>query len=73
VYTEADMTATLSAGDWVIIGHYPMQRINTIDKEKFTLYNAFPETLPYGTHVWQVHKYELWDAQRPSLCAVREP
>lgn len=68
VYTEADMSATLSAGDWVIIGHYPMQRINTIDKEKFTLYNAFPETLPYGTHVWQVHKYELWDAHKGRAC-----
>lgn len=68
VYTETDLTGTLNAGDWVIIGHYPMQRINTLDKEKLTLYNAFPETLPYGTHAWQVHKYELWDADKGRAC-----
>jgi len=33
-----------------------------------TLYNAFPETLPMGTEVYQVHSYDLWDKDKNMAC-----
>jgi len=33
-----------------------------------TLYNAFPETLPMGTEVYQVHSYDLWDSDKNMAC-----
>merc|ERR1711968_71311 len=32
------------------------------------LYNAFPETLPMGTEVYQVHSYDLWDSDKNVAC-----
>merc|ERR1711975_51889 len=32
------------------------------------LYNAFPETLPMGTEVYQVHSYDLWDSDKNMAC-----
>ena len=36
--------------------------------DKLVLYNHFPETLTYGTEVWQVHNYRLWDAKKNMAC-----
>jgi len=33
-----------------------------------TLNNAFPETLPMGTEVYQVHSYDLWDSDKNMAC-----
>merc|ERR1711871_598474 len=32
------------------------------------LFNAFPETLPMGTEVYQVHSYDLWDSDKNMAC-----
>jgi len=36
--------------------------------DTFTLYNGFPETTPYGTEIYQVHAYDLWDADKNMAC-----
>merc|ERR1711968_5813 len=41
-------------------------RANKVDT--FTLYNAFPESVPYGTEIWQVHSYDLWDSDKNMAC-----
>jgi hypothetical protein len=41
-------------------------RANKVDT--FTLYNAFPESTPYGTEIWQVHAYDLWDSNKNMAC-----
>jgi len=45
--------------------------LSTSDTHKadtFELVNDFPETLTYGTEVWQVHDYRLWDAHKNRAC-----
>merc|ERR1719473_1758536 len=42
---------------------------NKADKvDTFTLYNGFPESAPYGTEIWQVHSYDLWDSSKNMAC-----
>merc|ERR1711975_177157 len=41
-------------------------RANKVDT--FTLYNGFPESAPYGTEIWQVHSYDLWDSSKNMAC-----
>merc|ERR1712054_414221 len=36
--------------------------------DTFTLYNGFPESAPYGTEIWQVHSYDLWDSSKNTAC-----
>merc|ERR1711871_1671193 len=36
--------------------------------DKLVLFNHFPETLTYGTEVWQVHDYRLWDKNKNMAC-----
>merc|ERR1711968_311660 len=36
--------------------------------DKLVLFNHFPETLTYGTEVWQVHDYRLWDSKKNMAC-----
>ena len=68
VRTDCDLSATLSAGDWVQIGTHLPTRINTVEKHQFTLYNGFKESLPSGTHIYEINKYELWDAHKNRAC-----
>ena len=68
VYTDCDLTATLVADDWIKIGTHNPVRIETVTKGKLSLYNTFEETLPEGTHVWAINKYELWDAHINRAC-----
>merc|ERR1712072_1251106 len=37
-------------------------KANKVDT--FTLYNGFPESALYGTEIWQVHSYDLWDSSK---------
>jgi hypothetical protein len=41
-------------------------KANKVDT--FTLYNGFPESAPYGTEIWQVHSYDLWDSSKNMAC-----
>merc|ERR1719426_492095 len=68
VRTDCDLSATLSAGDFVQIGTHLPVRIQTVEKHQFTLYNGFKETLPSGTHIYEINKYELWDAHSGRAC-----
>lgn len=68
VRTDCDLSGTLAAGDFVKIGTHLPTRINTVEKHQFTLYNEFKETLPSGTHIWEINKYELWDAHMNRAC-----
>merc|ERR1711871_1636465 len=36
--------------------------------DKLVLFNHFPETLTYGTEVFQVHDYRLWDSKKNMAC-----
>merc|ERR1719421_1632973 len=36
--------------------------------DKLVLFNHFPETLTYGTEVFQVHDYRLWDGKKNMAC-----
>lgn len=69
----------LHAGDYVKIGFYPPMKISSIASktvgdtvynkiDTFTLQHAFPESLPYGTEIWQVHQYDLWDKNKNMAC-----
>merc|ERR1711871_15045 len=68
VRTDCDLTGTLAAGDWVKIGTHLPARIESVDKNSFNLYNGFKETLPSGTHIYEINKYELWDAHKNRAC-----
>ena len=68
VYTDCDLTAALVADDWIKIGTHNPVRIETVTKGMLSLYNSFEETLPEGTHVWAINKYELWDAHINRAC-----
>merc|ERR1711871_480382 len=39
------------------------KKVDTVE-----LFNAFPETLPMGTEVYQVHSYDLWDSDKNMAC-----
>merc|ERR1711988_41097 len=68
----AGSTYAIASGDKIMI-RSPQDNYNTThflsgltptnnkaDKvDTFTLYNAFPESAPYGTEIWQVHSYDL--------------
>ena len=68
VYTDCDLSATIVANDWVKIGAHLPVRVKTATPGLLTLYNAFEETLPEGTHIWAINKYELWDAHINRAC-----
>merc|ERR1719326_2542567 len=65
---EIDVESFLSPNDYVKIGSHAPMKINTVSGTTINLYSEFPETLPYGTHVWKVHKYGLWDANKNTAC-----
>merc|ERR1711871_1618959 len=44
------------------------QNSAAIKVDTVELYNAFPETLPMGTEVYQVHSYDLWDSDKNMAC-----
>jgi len=99
VFCDGDIVGTghLRAGDYIKIGNYPPQKIETIATttgdgdtdtanynvshflddtlarnrskvDKLVLFNHFPETLTYGTEVFQVHDYRLWDGKKNMAC-----
>merc|ERR1711937_446879 len=65
---EIDVGSLLSPNDYVKIGSHAPMKIDAVSGTYITLYSEFPETLPYGTHVWKVHKYGLWDANKNTAC-----
>merc|ERR1719197_1405712 len=67
---EIDVSNLISANDYVKIGPHPPMKVESVDSTGtfFTLYSEFPESLPYGTHIWKVHKYGLWDANKNTAC-----
>jgi len=68
VYTDCDLSATIVADDWIKIGTHNPVRVSAVDKSVITLYNDFKETMPEGTHVFAINKYELWDAHINRAC-----
>jgi hypothetical protein len=54
VYTDCDLSSTVVADDWVKIGTHLPVRVKTAEAGLLTLYNAFEETLPEGTHIWAI-------------------
>merc|ERR1711871_1886826 len=72
VHTELNVDTLISSNDYIKIGTHPAMKIKEVDGTAITLYSEFPETLPYGTHAWQVFKYDLWDAHKNTACK-RDP
>ena len=68
VYTDCDLSAAIVADDWIKIGTHNPVRVSAVDKSVITLYNDFEETMPEGTHVFAINKYELWDAHINRAC-----
>ena len=63
-----DKTVTIAAGDYIQIKPYPPMRVKAVSKNHFTFDNAFPETLPYGTEIYAVYDYRLWDKTHNQGC-----
>jgi len=61
---------TLQENDFVKIGNHDSMKILSVgaNKDRFTLENEFPHTLPFGTEIWQEHRYDLWDSNKNRAC-----
>ena len=46
----------------------PLKTMQEKKVDTVELYNSFPETLPMGTEVYQVHSYDLWDSDKNMAC-----
>jgi len=67
VYTSGPHT--LQANDFVKIGNHQSMKILKSDADnEFDLENEFPHTLPFGTEIWQEHRYDLWDSEKNRAC-----
>jgi hypothetical protein len=64
----ADLTDAIAAGDYIQIKPYPPMRVKGVDRNHLALDNAFPETLPYGTEIYAVYDYRLWDKTHNQAC-----
>jgi co-chaperonin GroES (HSP10) len=65
---EIDVSSLIYANDYVTIGSHPPMKVASVSATVITLKSEVPESLPYGTHIWKVHKYELWDATKNTAC-----
>merc|ERR1719379_441305 len=65
---EIDVSNLISANDYVKIGSHAPMKVYQVSTTQLTLYSEFPESLPYGTHIWKVHQYGLWDANKNTAC-----
>jgi len=65
---EIDVSSLISANDYVKIGPHAPMKVESVHATHFKLYSEFPESLPYGTHIWKVHQYGLWDANKNTAC-----
>merc|ERR1711871_1280818 len=72
-----DKSTTIAEGDYIQIKPYPPMRVATraassdpatVKSNMFILENAFPETLPYGTEIYAVYDYRLWDKTHNQAC-----
>lgn len=68
VHTELNVNTLISPNDYIKIGTHAPMKIQAVAGTTITLYSEFPETLPYGTHAWQVFTYDLWDAHKNTAC-----
>eukprot|EP00943_MAST-04B_sp_MAST-4B-sp1_P009505 g9505.t1 len=66
--TYGNNKVLLRENDYIKIGTHPPMKIQSISKTVITLYATFPETLPYGTNVWKIFKYDLWDKKKNRAC-----
>jgi len=63
--------AKLAAGDWIQVKGFPPMTVATTGAsgdDTLTLDNDFPEDLPYGTEVYVIRKYKLWDLHSNRMC-----
>jgi hypothetical protein len=69
VYASAAQTDLVPGYALKVPGYDPIE-IDTVygDGTTITLKTAFPDTLPFTTPVYRVHKYRLWDGKKVSAC-----
>jgi len=65
---QTDLTVDIAEGDYIQIKPYPPMRVSGVVRNHFTFDNAFPETLPYGTEIYAVYDYRLWDKTHNQAC-----
>jgi hypothetical protein len=58
----------LAAGDYIQLKPFPPMRVTSVLAMEITLDNAVSDVVAYGTELYQVHKYGLWDAQKNRAC-----
>jgi hypothetical protein len=70
VVCDIGLTGTigLAAGDYIQIKPHPPMKVETVSDNSITLYNSFPETVPYGTPLYKVQAYKLWDSKKNRAC-----
>jgi len=62
------VTDAIAEGDYVQLKPFPPMKVASISGFTITLSNAVEETVAYGTELYQVHKYGLWDAKKNRAC-----
>lgn len=68
VNSNTQIAVAIAAGDYVQIKPYPPIRVASVSHNHIVLDNAFPETLPYGTEIYVVYDYKLWDKKHNQAC-----
>merc|ERR1711871_20512 len=63
-----DTAVSVVNNDYIQIHPYPPMKIKTITGNTITLFNHFPDAVPYGTEIFKVSEYGLWDADKNSAC-----
>jgi len=66
--TNSALEYDLAAGDYIQLKPFPPMRVSSVLNMTITLDNAVSDVVAYGTELYQVHKYGLWDAQKNRAC-----
>merc|ERR1711871_1777119 len=66
--TNSALENDLAPGDYIQLKPFPPMRVNAVSAMTITLDNAISDVVAYGTELYQVHKYGLWDAQKNRAC-----
>merc|ERR1711871_1751785 len=66
--TNSALENDLAPGGYIQLKPFPPMRVNAVSAMTITLDNAISDVVAYGTELYQVHKYGLWDAQKNRAC-----
>merc|ERR1712093_104989 len=63
-----DTAVSVAAGDYIQIHPYAPMKVGGISANTITLFNHFSDVVPFGSEIYKVNEYGLWDADKNSAC-----